>query len=91
MDGELRQKFAPRKIKRQAHLRGFHEETKWVDNLDWKSNYRDFYLLTRSILDFLDSEYREKVGLRVDQLAEPARISDYFNNLRGWYRQEERP
>lgn len=54
-----------------------------------KNDY-DFYLLTRSVLDRLDSDYREKVGLRVDQLADPDQILDYFKNLRAWYRQEEK-
>ena len=90
MDDELRQKFAPRRNKRYAHLRGFNEEAEWAETLDWKNSDYDFYLLTRSILVHLDSEFREKVGLRVDQLAEPGQMSDYFNNLRVWYRQEEK-
>jgi hypothetical protein len=89
MDDELRQKFAPRRNKRYAHLRGFNEEAEWADTLDWRTNDYDFYRLTRSILNRLDSEYREKSGLRVDQLATAEEIENTFRTCRTWYQEEE--
>ena len=89
MDDELRQKYAPRRNKRYAHLRGFDEEAKWADTLDWRTNEYDFYQLTRSILDRLDSEYREKWGLRVDQLASTEDIQNCFRTCRVWHEKEE--
>jgi hypothetical protein len=89
MDDDLRQKYAPRRNKRYAHLRGFDEEAKWADTLDWGTNEYDFYRLTRSILDSLDSEYREKWGLRADQLASVEDIQSCFRTCRAWYEKEE--
>lgn len=89
MDDDLRQKFAPRRNKRYAHLRGFNEEAKWADALDWRNNEYDFHRLTRSILDRLDSMYREKWGLRVDQLATAEEIQKVFTTCRKWYQEEE--
>ena len=60
MDDDLRQKFAPRRNKRFAHLRGFNEEAEWADTLDWKSNDYDFFRLFQSLFDRLDSDYRER-------------------------------
>jgi hypothetical protein len=89
MDDDLRSKFAPRRNKRYAHLRGFNEEAEWADTLDWKGNDYDFYRLIRSIIDRLDSEYREKWGMRIDQVADAGQIQDCFRACRAWYRQEE--
>ena len=89
MNDDLRNKYAPRRNKRHAHLRGCDEEAKWADTLDWRTNEYDFYRLTRSILDSLDSEYREKWGLRVDQLASVADIQSCFRKCRTWYEKEE--
>jgi hypothetical protein len=89
MDDDLRNKFAPRRNKRYAHLRGFNEEAEWADTLDWKTNDYDFHHLTRSILDRLDSVYREKWGLRVDQLADGEQIQDCFRKCSTWYQQEK--
>ncbi len=89
MDDDLRQKFAPRRNKRYAHLRGFNEEADWADTLDWRTNDYDFYRLTRRILDRLDSEYRERAGLRIDQLASTEEIQKMFQTCRTWYQQEE--
>jgi hypothetical protein len=89
MDDELRQKFAPRRNKRYAHRRGFNEEAEWADTLDWRTNEYDFYRLTRSILDRLDSEYREKAGLRVDQLATAEEIENTFRACRTSYKEDE--
>lgn len=89
MDDDLRQKFAPRRNKRYAHLRGFNEEAEWADTLDWRTNEYDFHRLTRSIVDHLDSEYREKAGLRVDQLATVEEIQKVVRTCRTWYQEEE--
>ena len=89
MDDDLRQKFAPRRNKRYAHLRAFNEEAEWADTLDWRANDYDFYRLARSILDRLDSTYREKWGLRVDQLATAEEIQKVFGTCRAWYQEEE--
>ena len=89
MDDDLRQKFAPRRNKRYAHLRGFNEEADWADALDWKRNDYDFHRLTRSILDRLDSEYREKWGLRVAQLASPEEIQNFFRTCRTQDQEQE--
>jgi hypothetical protein len=89
MDDDLRQKYAPRRNKRYAHLRGFNEEAEWADTLDWRANDYDFHRLTRSILDRLDSTYREKWGLRVDQLATAEEIQKVFGTCRTWYQEEE--
>jgi hypothetical protein len=89
MDDDLRQKYAPRRNKRYARLRGFNEEAKWAGTLDWRNNEYDFFRLTRSILDRLDSEYREKWGLRIDQLASAEEIQDCFRTCRAWYGREE--
>ncbi len=89
MDDDLRQKYAPRRNKRYAQLRGFDEEAKWAGTLDWRTNEYDFFRLTRSILDRLDSEYREKWGLRVDQLASAEDIQNCFRACRVWYENEE--
>ena len=90
MDDDLRSKFAPRRNKRYAHLRGFNQEAEWADTLDWKTSDYDFYRLSRSIIDHLDSEYREKWGLRIDQLADAAQIQDCLRTCRAWYQQEEK-
>jgi hypothetical protein len=89
MDDDLRQKYAPRRNKRHARLRGFNEEAEWADTLNWRNNEYDFYQLTRSIMDRLDSEYREKWGLRVDQLASAEDIQDCCRTSRAWYEKEE--
>jgi len=90
MDNDLKQKFAPRRNKRYAHLRRFHEEAAWANTLDWKTNDYDFYRLTRAILDYLGSDFREKCGIRVDQLADRAEIRDCFRTCRRLYQEEER-
>jgi hypothetical protein len=89
MDDDLKHKFAPRRNKRYAHLRGFNEEAGRADTLDWKNNDYDFYRLTQSILDHLDSDFRERWGLRIDQLADKEEIHDCFRRCRTWYQQEE--
>lgn len=89
MDDDLRNKFAPRRNKRHAHLRGFNEEAEWAGALDWKTNEHDFHRIMRSILDHLDSAYRERWGLRIDQLANAEEIENCFRTCRTWYQQEE--
>src|SRR5579859_6347172 len=89
MDDDLRQKFAPRRNKRYSHLRSFNEEAEWARSLDWRTNDYDFYLLARRIVDHVDSEYREKAGLRVDQLATAEEIQRVFQTCRTWYQEEE--
>ena len=89
MDDDLRNKFAPCRNKRYARQRGFNEESEWANNLDWKDNEYDFYRLTRSILDHLDSVYRERWGLRVDQLAKAEEIQNCFRTCCRWYQEEE--
>jgi hypothetical protein len=42
MDDDLRQKFAPRRNKRYAHLRNYEDESSWAKTLDWHNEY-DFY------------------------------------------------
>ena len=59
------------------------------DGLDWQTNEYDFYRLTRCILDHLDSEYREKAGLRIDQLAMAEEIEKMFRSCRTWYQEEK--
>jgi hypothetical protein len=88
MDDDLRNKFAPRRNKRYAHLRGFEHEAKWGRTLDWKTNEYDYLRLTRSIIDHLDSAFREEYGLRVAQLADGQQIRDYLRTSRTWYEQE---
>lgn len=88
MDDDLRQKFAPLRNKRYAHLRGFNEEAKWANTLDWQTNEYDFYRLRRSIVEHLDSEYREKCGLRVDQLATADEIEKMFRTCRDLYQED---
>jgi hypothetical protein len=65
------------------------EEAKWGDTLDWRTNEYDFYRLTRSILDRLDSEYRKKWGLRVDQLARAEDVQTCFRTYRACYEKEQ--
>jgi hypothetical protein len=89
MDDDLRQQFAPRRNKRYAHLRGFSEDARWADTVDWQTNEYDFYRLRRSILDHLDSEYREKGGIRIDQLATAEEIESMFRTCRTWYQEEK--
>jgi hypothetical protein len=87
MDDELRQKFAPRRNKRCAHLRNFDDEASWAKTLDWHNEY-DFYRLTRSIIARLDSEFREKAGLRVDQLAMVEEVEKMFRTCRDLYQED---
>jgi hypothetical protein len=89
MDDDLRQKFAPRRNKRYAHLRGFNEEAEWGRGLDWKSSDYEFYRLTRSVLDGLDSQFREEWGIRVDQLANIEQMQNHIQILRAWYLEDE--
>ncbi len=89
MDDDLRHRYAPRRNKRYAHLRCLDEEARWAETLEWQTNDGDFYQLTRSILDRLDSEYREKWGLRVDQLASAGDIRSCLQTCRAWYEEEE--
>jgi hypothetical protein len=89
MDDDLRQKFAPRRNKRYPRLRRFNEEAKWARGLDWRTNEYDFHRLARSVLDALDSEYREKWGVRVDQLAELEEIQNCLQMCRSWYAEED--
>jgi hypothetical protein len=56
--------------------------------LDWKTNDYAFHLLTRSIIDSVDSEYREKYGIRVDQLASQQEIHECFRTCRGLYEKD---
>jgi len=89
MDDDLRQQFAPRRNKRYAHLRGFNVAATWAETLDWQTNEYDFYRLFRSILEHLDSEYREKGGLRLDQLATAEEIEKMFRTCCTWYQEEK--
>ncbi len=86
MDDELRQKLAPRRNKRYAHRRKFDEEASWAKTLDWRNEY-DFYRLTRSIIESLDSDFREKAGLRIDQLATTEEIQKMFRTCRDVYQE----
>lgn len=89
MDDEQKQKHAPWRNKRYAHLRGFNEEADWADTLDWKANDYDFYRLVQSLFARLDSEYREWGGLRIDQLASREDLSAIARSAASRYRQEE--
>lgn len=89
MDHELKQRFAPRRNKRYALLRGFDDEAEWADTLDWKNNAYDFYRLLQSLLQRLDSRYREQWGLRVDQLFAREEILAFARSVAFWYQQEE--
>ena len=88
MDDELRRKFAPRRNKRHADLGGFNDEAAWANTLDWSANDHDFHRLTSRILDSLDSTYREKWGVRIDQLAGREEIRGYFCKCRAAYLEE---
>jgi hypothetical protein len=90
MDADLRQKFAPRRNKRYAQLRGYNVEAGWADTLDWKTNEYDFYRLFQSLLDRLDSHYREEFGLRIDQLASREELLALARSAASWYQQEEK-
>jgi hypothetical protein len=88
MDDDIRQKFAPRRNKRYAHLRHFNDEASWANTLDWRNEY-DFYRISRSIIERLDSDYREKVGLRVDQLAMASEeVEKMFRTCRDLYQED---
>jgi len=89
MDDDLRQKFAPRRNKRFAHLRGFNEEAEWADTLDWKSNDYDFFRLFQSLFDRLDSDYRERFALRIAQLSTRDELLSLACSAASWYLQEE--
>jgi hypothetical protein len=89
MDDDLRQKFAPRRNKRYAHLRGFNEEAEWADSLDWKNNDYDFVRLLHSLLDRLDSHYREQFGLRIDQFVSREELLPLARSASSWYQQEQ--
>jgi hypothetical protein len=89
MDNDLKQKFAPRRNKRYALLRSFNDEAEWADTLDWKTNDYDFYRLFQSLLDRLDSHYREQFGLRVDQLFGRDELLSLARSSASWYQQEE--
>ena len=89
MEEDLKQKFAPRRNKRFAHLRGFNEDAEWADTLDWKTNDYDFFRLFQSLFDRLDSHYREHFGLRVDQLVPREELLALARSEASWYQQEE--
>ena len=89
MNDDLIQKFAPRRNKRYAHLRGFNEEAEWADTLDWKTNDYDFHRLFYSLLDHLDSQYREQFGLCITQLASREQLLALTRRAASWYQQEE--
>ena len=88
MDDDLRQKSAPRRNKRYAHLRGFNDESAWARTLEWQTNEYDFYRLRNSIIDHLDSEFREKAGVRIDQLATTEEIEKMFRTCRALYEED---
>ena len=88
MDDDLRKKYAPQRNKRYAHLRDFTDEAKLANGFDWKNNQYDFYRLSRSIMDRLDSEFREKVGVRVDQLASAEEIGKVFRSCCNLYQED---
>ena len=90
MDNDLKQKFAPRRNKRHALLRGFDDEAEWADTLDWKTNDYDFYQLFQSLIDRLDSHYREQFGVRIDQLISREELLALARSSAAWYQQEER-
>jgi len=89
MENDFRQRHAPRRNKRYAHIRGCNEEAKRADALDWRNNDHDFYRLTQSILEHLDSEYRGKWGLCVHQLASAEEFRECFRVARASYEEEE--
>ena len=89
MDNDLKEKYAPRRNKRYAHLRGFNDEAEWADTLDWKKNDYDFHRLVQSLLDRLDSNYREQFGLRVDQLVCRDDLMAAARSSASWYQQKE--
>ena len=71
-----------------AHLRDFNEEAKLANSFDWKNNQYDFYRLGRCIIERLDSEFREKVGVRVDQLASAEEIGKMFRSCWTLYQED---
>ena len=89
MDDEQRQKHAPRRNKRYAHLPSFNEDAEWADTLDWKTNAYDFYRLFQSLVARLDSEYREWCGLRVDQLATREDLFAFARSTTSHYQENE--
>ena len=89
MDDEQRQKHAPRRNKRYAHLPSFNEDADWADTLDWKTNTYDFYRLIQSLCARLDSEYREWCGLRVDQLATREDLFAFARDTAAHYQENE--
>ncbi len=89
MDDDLRQEFAPRRNKRYAHIRSFDKEAEWAKTLDWKGNDYDFYRIGRCIIDRIDSDYREKWGIQVTQLASAEEIQEVFQTCRTWYEEEQ--
>jgi len=70
-------------------MRGLAEEAGWADTLDWKTNDYDFHRLVQSLLDRLDSDYREKLGLRIDQLASRDEAVVLARAARSQYQEEE--
>jgi len=68
MDNDLKKKLAPGRNKRHVRVQSFEDGAQWANTLDWKTNVYDFFHMVRSLLDRLDSHYREQFGLRVDQL-----------------------
>ena len=87
MGDELRQKFEPRKAKHNADVPGFDDEACWANTLDWHNEY-DFYRLKILVIERLDSDYREKVGIRVDQLATEEEIDNMFRTCRNLYQED---
>jgi hypothetical protein len=58
------------------HLRCYSDEAAFADTLDWKTNDHDLFTLVHSLCDRLDFEWRERFGLRFDQIASRTEILD---------------
>lgn len=88
MNEDLKLRFAPNRNKRYGMLPSLNEEADWADTLDWTSNDYDFHRLFKSLCDRLDSQYRERFGVRIDQLAENDELLGLARNAASWYQQE---
>jgi len=90
MDAELRQKHAPKRDKRHAHVRDFNAVAEWAESLDWKNNDYDYYRLFRAVRDRLDLEYREELGLCLSQLVELDELAELTRSTSAHYASNER-
>src|SRR5437879_5588629 len=89
MNQELKEKFAPRRNKRHPNVRDFNTETAWAETLDWKNSDYAFQQLLQSVLNRIDSDYREQLGLRIDQLADLDELYAVARSAASHYQREE--